>query len=160
MADLSARLDVPASSPIPEPSDLDVAISVAQQLLDSDSVLSLREALRLLLRATGSEPVVTETVTTIPEPVRDLLAGISETLTLPDPGGDRMDLVRYESCASERIHLVQLAIRATLDGKASNGLEWEAAYLREQIERRPPRYRTAEQEIADLRRIASGGEGQ
>ncbi|GGV80436.1 hypothetical protein [Streptomyces thermoviolaceus] len=39
------------------PSDLDVAISVAQQLLGSDSVLSLREALRLLLRALGAEPI-------------------------------------------------------------------------------------------------------
>lgn len=40
-----------------EPSDLDVAISVGQQLLDSSSVLSLREALRLLLRALDAEPV-------------------------------------------------------------------------------------------------------
>lgn len=40
-----------------EPSDLDVAIRVAQQLLDSDSVLPLREALRLLLRALDAEPV-------------------------------------------------------------------------------------------------------
>lgn len=40
-----------------EPSDLDVAISVAQQLLDTDQVLSLREALRLLLRALGAEAV-------------------------------------------------------------------------------------------------------
>jgi hypothetical protein len=40
-----------------EPSDLDVAIGVAQQLLDSDQILSLREALRLLLRALGAEPV-------------------------------------------------------------------------------------------------------
>jgi hypothetical protein len=39
-----------------EPSDLDVAISVAQQLLDSDQVPSLREALRLLLRALDAEP--------------------------------------------------------------------------------------------------------
>ncbi|MEU5664735.1 hypothetical protein [Streptomyces longwoodensis] len=47
------------AAPIPpatEPSDLQVAISVAQQLLDSDSVLSLREALRLLLRALDAEP--------------------------------------------------------------------------------------------------------
>ncbi|MDV7221019.1 hypothetical protein [Streptomyces prunicolor] len=92
MADLSARPDVPASSPrvaelhqlarqdyakgqqerasvpnllpayaagvhVPEPSDLEVAISVAQQLLDSDQILSMREALRLLLRALGAEPV-------------------------------------------------------------------------------------------------------
>jgi hypothetical protein len=40
-----------------EPSDLDVAISVAQQLLDSDQILSIREALRLLLRALDAEPV-------------------------------------------------------------------------------------------------------
>jgi hypothetical protein len=73
VADHFARPDAPASSPIREPlygkaadqvrdqlrepSDLDVAISVAQQLLDSDQVLSLREALRLLLRALGAEPV-------------------------------------------------------------------------------------------------------
>ncbi len=41
---------------VPEPTDLDVAISVAQQLLHSDSVLSLREALRLVLRALHAEP--------------------------------------------------------------------------------------------------------
>lgn len=40
-----------------DPSDLQVAISVAQQLLDSDSVLPLREALRLLLRALDAQPV-------------------------------------------------------------------------------------------------------
>lgn len=39
-----------------EPSDLDVAISVARQLLDSDQILSLREALRLLLRALDTTP--------------------------------------------------------------------------------------------------------
>ena len=44
-----------AVPPPPEPTDLDVAISVAQQLLDSDQVLPLREALRLLLRALGAE---------------------------------------------------------------------------------------------------------
>ena len=40
----------------PEPNDLDVAIRVAQQLLDSDSITSVRESLRLLLRALGAEP--------------------------------------------------------------------------------------------------------
>ncbi|MGW0942927.1 hypothetical protein ACWD4O_10295 [Streptomyces sp. NPDC002623] len=39
----------------PEPSELDVAISVAQQLIDSDSLISVREAIRLLLRALGAE---------------------------------------------------------------------------------------------------------
>ncbi|MER5209417.1 hypothetical protein ABT063_02155 [Streptomyces sp. NPDC002838] len=43
--------------PVTEPSDLDVAIRVAQQLLGSDSVPALREALRLLLRALDAEPV-------------------------------------------------------------------------------------------------------
>jgi hypothetical protein len=42
--------------PVTEPSDLDVAISVGQQLLTSDQLLSVREALRLLLRALGAEP--------------------------------------------------------------------------------------------------------
>ncbi len=45
--------------PVAEPTDLDVAISVAQQLLDSDSVLPMRESLRLLLRALGAEPTRT-----------------------------------------------------------------------------------------------------
>lgn len=45
-----------------EPTDLQVAVSIAQQLLDSDSVLSLREALRLLLRALGAEPSDPDTV--------------------------------------------------------------------------------------------------
>ncbi|MEV5182895.1 hypothetical protein AB0K88_24355 [Streptomyces werraensis] len=47
----------------PVPSDLDVAVSVAQQLLGSSSVPALRESLRLLLRALGAEP------TTLPDAV-------------------------------------------------------------------------------------------
>ncbi|AEY90771.1 hypothetical protein SHJG_5504 [Streptomyces hygroscopicus subsp. jinggangensis 5008] len=38
------------------PTELEVAISVAQQLLDSDNLMSIREALRLLLRALDAEP--------------------------------------------------------------------------------------------------------
>lgn len=57
MADLFARPDAPASSALAEPSDLDVAISVAQQLLDSGNVAILRESLRILLRALDAEPV-------------------------------------------------------------------------------------------------------
>lgn len=49
-----------------EPSDLDVAISVARQLLGSDSVLSLRESLRLLLRALDAEPDVSAMADTQP----------------------------------------------------------------------------------------------
>jgi hypothetical protein len=40
-----------------EPSDLAVAIGVAQLLRDSDSAHALRESLRLLLRALAAEPV-------------------------------------------------------------------------------------------------------
>jgi hypothetical protein len=74
--DLSARPDAPASHPVDEPlygtiadrirdqlrepTDLDVAISIAQQLLNSDQVLSLHEALRLLLRALDAEPVTAD----------------------------------------------------------------------------------------------------
>jgi hypothetical protein len=43
-------------SPAAEPGDLDVAIRVAQQLLDSDNVIALQESLRLILRALGAEP--------------------------------------------------------------------------------------------------------
>ncbi|KAB1149486.1 hypothetical protein F7R91_05525 [Streptomyces luteolifulvus] len=46
----------PVGDQLHEPSDLEVAISVAQQLHDSDQILSLREALRLLLRALDAEP--------------------------------------------------------------------------------------------------------
>ncbi|EPD56375.1 hypothetical protein [Streptomyces sp. HGB0020] len=76
MPDLSARPDAPASHPVDEPlygtiadrirdqlrepTDLDVAISIAQQLLNSDQVLSLHEALRLLLRALDAEPVTAD----------------------------------------------------------------------------------------------------
>ena len=55
MTDLSTSTAVDNTALRDEPSDLDVAIRVAHQLLDSDSVLSLREALRLLLRALGAE---------------------------------------------------------------------------------------------------------
>lgn len=100
------------------------------------------------------------TDTDIPEPVRQLLAAIGETLTLPDPGRDRADLDRYEACVSDRVHLVQLTIRDVLNGKAINGIAWEADYLRKQTADRPPRYRTFDEYIAHLRALASGGEGQ
>jgi hypothetical protein len=100
------------------------------------------------------------TTTDIPEPVRQLLAAIAETLTLPDPSSDRDDLVLYESCVSDRVHLIQLTIRDVLDGKATNGVQWEADYLRRKTEAQPPRYRTHEQYMAHLRALANGGESQ
>lgn len=52
-----AALSLAAGDTPPEPTDLDVAISVAQQLFRSDQVVILRESLRMLLRALGAEPV-------------------------------------------------------------------------------------------------------
>jgi hypothetical protein len=66
----AARLPIPpytAFTPAAEPTDLDVAISVAQQLLDSDQLVSVREALRLLLRAIGAEPASTPPASEPPE---------------------------------------------------------------------------------------------
>lgn len=54
---VSEEIPAVVAGALPEPTDLQVAIRVAQQLLDSDRVLSLREALRLLLRALGAEAV-------------------------------------------------------------------------------------------------------
>jgi hypothetical protein len=45
------------SHPASEPSDLAVAVRVAQQILDSDNPTALRESLRLLLRALAAEPI-------------------------------------------------------------------------------------------------------
>ncbi|HWU23243.1 MAG TPA: hypothetical protein VN088_17015 [Nocardioides sp.] len=168
-----------------EPSALSTAIRVGQEMLAiygtthcyadpaavAQALGAIRESLRILLRALGAETdgrpegwtsktlaQLPDDEAALPEPVRELLAAISATITLPDPGGARMDLVRYEGTVSERTHLIQIAIRDILDGKAINGLQWEADYLRKQITARPPRYRTSEQELADLRRIANGGE--
>ncbi|MFJ9374410.1 hypothetical protein [Streptomyces sp. NPDC101455] len=55
-------------TPPPEPTDLEVAISVGQQLLDSDELLSVREALRLLLRALDAEPAATPPAPEPPAP--------------------------------------------------------------------------------------------
>lgn len=56
MADLSMPACADNTTLPAEPSELDIAISVAQQVLDSDQILSVREALRLLLRALDAEP--------------------------------------------------------------------------------------------------------
>ncbi|MFF1702483.1 hypothetical protein [Streptomyces sp. NPDC058252] len=100
------------------------------------------------------------TDTDIPEPIRQLLAAISETLTFPDPGSNLADLTRYEDCVCERVHLIRLAIHDVLNGKASQGVQWEADYLRTKTAERPPRYRTSEEYIAHLSGLANGGEGQ
>lgn len=44
-------------APAAEPSDLAVAVNIARQVLDSDEIVPVREALRLVLRALGAEAV-------------------------------------------------------------------------------------------------------
>lgn len=55
-----AALSMADLGPTPEPTDLNVAISVAQQLLDSGDAVILRESLRILLRALGAEPLTAD----------------------------------------------------------------------------------------------------
>jgi thiazole synthase ThiGH ThiG subunit len=58
MADLSMPACADNTTlPATEPSDLDVAIGVAQLLRDSDNAHALRESLRLLLRALDPDPI-------------------------------------------------------------------------------------------------------
>jgi hypothetical protein len=54
-----ARTHPSALPPAHEPTTLGIAIRAAQQLLTSDQVPALREALRLLLRALNAEPATT-----------------------------------------------------------------------------------------------------
>ncbi|MFJ8154836.1 hypothetical protein [Streptomyces sp. NPDC094468] len=43
-------------APATEPSNLAVAVNIAQQVIGSSDVVAVREALRLILRALGAEP--------------------------------------------------------------------------------------------------------
>lgn len=90
------------------------------------------------------------TADAIPTPLRELLAAISEILTLPGPAATLEDLTRYESAVAERNHLVQLAIRDILSGD-TQGIQWEADYLRKRAVESRPRYRTQEQWLDDLK---------
>lgn len=60
MADLSMPACADNTTQLAEPRDLAVAIRVGQQMLASDDVLKVREALRLLLRAHDAEPLTDE----------------------------------------------------------------------------------------------------
>ncbi|MEV6752362.1 hypothetical protein [Streptomyces sp. NPDC051214] len=100
---------------------------------------------------------------TFSDPVRDLLAAISETLTLPTPAYTVEDLCKYETAVTQRTHLIQLAIRDIL-ADDTHGAQWEADYLRRHGTG-PVRYRTSEQWLADLEQApaadtAEAGEGQ
>lgn len=73
-----------ATTPPATPTDLDVAVNVARHLLDSDNPLTLREALRLLLRAldpAAATPLPTEA----PPAVRCPAATASDTSPCTGP---------------------------------------------------------------------------
>jgi len=91
-----------------------------------------------------------DTADAIPTPLRELLAAISEILTLPGPAATLEDLARYDGAVAERTHLVQLAIRDVLSGN-TQGIQWEANYLRKRAVESRPRYRTQEQWLDDLK---------
>lgn len=129
--------------PVAEPSDLAVAISVAQQLLGSDSVLSLREALRLLLRALDAEPHGEKGYSLVSTPggdqvtaeaaspgeareLRDLLAAIREALGLP------FDADGYDRRLISRAGWAQTVMAAVLDDPGED-IGWNADFLRSKL---------------------------
>lgn len=73
----------------------------------------------------------------IPADVRDLLTAVLEALDIPHPatvGGDEV----YARVRNERATHAVVALRSVLDDKPLMGIEWTAAYLREQLVFHPP----------------------
>lgn len=145
---------------VPEPSDLDVAIRVAQQLLDSDQVLSLREALRLLLRALDAEPdsrsqgwtSVTEVQVpaercpaahpedpTLDDAGRSLLAAIAEALDVPIPA--QVDDLTATDLLRRRADEARIIAASAADGDARY-IAGAAAQLRGWTAQAPVTYPT------------------
>ncbi|MEU8728743.1 hypothetical protein AB0C68_05105 [Streptomyces tendae] len=103
------------------PTDLQVAVGVAQRLLDSDEILSIREALRLLLRALGAEP-------TAPLPADGPPA---VTATPNGPGCGAVSTTRIEgySPSEDRAHgSLDLAVYACDEHTAEARTEWLAGF--------------------------------
>lgn len=84
----------------------------------------------------------------IPEPLRDLLAAISDTLELPAADINPADQRRYVWQLQDRVRFVQGAIRDVLTGAATLGIQWEADYLRRKIAENPPTYQSLPSEDA------------
>ncbi|WP_371579449.1 hypothetical protein [Streptomyces sp. NBC_01314] len=91
----------------------------------------------------------------VPGPVRDLLAAIADTLDLPVPAPERTAELAHQGLLDDRVQNVRLAIDAVLNGRAYEGIEWEARYLRDQAAKRPPSYRTRAQFDDDRRAAAA-----
>jgi hypothetical protein len=168
---LSTSYTPAAICPMAEPSDLEVAVDVAKQLLDSDSVLSLREALRLLLRALDAEPKTEKgsslvrtpggdqrcpaapsedptTVAALPPAVSDLLAAVVEALTVPLPSTDQADERAYHRLLEQRTTDVRIILGSILDFP-DVPIDNDVADLRARIAETPVTYALYEPEVGE-----------
>lgn len=75
-------------------------------------------------------------MTGIPAPVHDLLTAVFEALDIPNPAtvGDQE---AHDAVLNERAMHARIALESVLDDRTP-GIEWTAAYLREQLEECPP----------------------
>ena len=91
----------------------------------------------------------------IPEPVRELLAAIADTLDVPAPAPTPHDQALHALLLENRVQSVQTALRDVLAGHAALGLTLEAEYLRHRAARLDQvAYRTREQHLAVHERAA------
>ncbi|MFE2353077.1 hypothetical protein [Streptomyces parvulus] len=132
-------------NPTGGPTDLQVAIHVAQRLLDSDNVLSLQEALRLLLRALGAEPDDTppadeppavNSPAPEPDPERLLFAAVLDAIDIPHAvtvGGNEA----HDRLLNDRVMHARIALQNVLGDGPDLGPAWNARYLRERLAEHP-----------------------
>lgn len=73
---------------------------------------------------------------TVDADVRDLLAAVLEALDIPHPATIGHAEV-YDQIRGERATHAVVALRSILDDKPLMGIEWTAAYLREQLAKHP-----------------------
>lgn len=74
--------------------------------------------------------------TTLPEPVRDLLAAVLEAIDLPHPatvGGSEA----HDRLLATRVVHARIALRSVLDDGPDLGPSWDAQYLRERLSEHP-----------------------
>lgn len=101
-----------------EPTDLQVAIHVAQRLLASDEILSVREALRMLLRALGAEPKASLPTDEPP----------AVTATPGGPGCGAVSTTRIEGYSGRAHGVLDLAVYACDEHAAEARTQWLAGF--------------------------------
>lgn len=73
---------------------------------------------------------------TIPEPVRDLLAAVLEAIDIPHPATVGGTEAHDQLLTTRAVH-ARIALRSTLDDGPDMGPAWNAQYLRERIAEHP-----------------------